>query len=512
MKLRIVLGVLYLSSAAAIAVAQDSSTEAAAAVEQTLSARSPLLIQAGSNLLLKSVTDDNYAIYQDGRTVYAQKLVPGARRHVIAEVQNNDLSDVQTIGKVALVFSDPQRNFPGFGVSPLFVWTAAGGAHRISDAATDGLVAVDVSPDNQWVLYQTNVTGAGGLVGDLAIVDVLGKHQQTLLKQIPLDFPSGLCRPLAAFVGPPGQAVPAAVYCAGTDTTATLSRWVHGRRVDLINDIKTPLPFALETNPQETEFFVRLHATGDPVIVTDRGSVRTVDQVGDPRKFPRGFLTDRGAAVYTAQPSAAGPVELRLAARGQAPITVASQFAFPYVRLFHLGSYPKIRTPSPDGRLVLYATSFDPVTFASDLNLLDLHTGSTTVVDSQQQNFAGVETFTADSRYGMYSSIAGALLVTDRFGAARQINEDNTVFRFQAATGSVVAFNDHMVFNSAPADSFELSTGDLRVVDAGRPNTLPRLVAPQVHLQYFASYGGRGVVFTSDAAARPGLYLASSRP
>ena len=510
MKLAILLGALCLASAA-IAVAQDPSTQAAA-VEQTLSSRSPVLIQAGSNLLLKGVSDDNYAIYQDGQTVYAQKLIPGARRHVIAEVPNDNLMDILRVGKVALIFTDPQRNFPGFGVTPLVIWSAAGGAHRISDASTVGLVAMDVSPDNRWVLYHTDVTGTGGLVGDLAIVDVFGKHGRTLLKQIPLDFPFEQCRPLAAFIGPPGEAVPTAQYCAGTDTTATLSRWVNGRRKDLIENIATPLPFAFGTNSRETEFLVRLNSSGDPVIVTDRGAARPVDQVGDTQRFTTGFLTERGAAVYSAQPSATGPIELRLAARGRAPITVASQFSFAYVGLFHLGSHPKIRTPSPDGRLVMYATGFDPATGGADVNLLDLHTGLTTVVDSQQQNFGGVETFTADSKYGMYVSLTSALFVTNRFGVARQISEDNTALRFQAATGSVVAFSDHPVFNSAPVNSFELTRADLRVIDAGRPNTLPRLVAPQVNLQYFPSHRGHGLVFTSDAAATPGLYLASSRP
>jgi hypothetical protein len=65
MKSGIFAGVLYLASAA-IAIAQGSSAQPAA-VEQTLSSRSPVLIQAGSNLLLKGVTDDNYAIYQDGQ-------------------------------------------------------------------------------------------------------------------------------------------------------------------------------------------------------------------------------------------------------------------------------------------------------------------------------------------------------------------------------------------------------------------------------------------------------------
>lgn len=247
------------------------------------------------------------------------------------------------------------------------------------------------------------------------------------------------------------------------------------------------------------------------VIVNDRGAVRPVDQVGDTPGFATGFLTERGAAVYWAQPSATGPIELRLAARGRAPITVANQFSFACTGLFNLGSHPKIRTPSPDGRLVMYATGFNPATGA-DVNLLDLHTGLTTVVDSQQQNFGGVETFTADSRFGMYFNSAGAAIVTDRFGATHQISNDNTVFRFQGTTGSFVAFADHPVVTSAPANTFHFTTGDLHVIDAARPNTAPRLVAPKVHFLYFPSHRGRGLVFTSNGAETPVLYLASSRP
>lgn len=154
----------------------------------------------------------------------------------------------------------------------------------------------------------------------------------------------------------------------------------------------------------------------------------------------------------------------------------------------------------------MYATGFNPATGGADVNLLDLHAGLTTVVDSQQQNFGGVETFTADSKFGMYFNLAGAAVVTNRFGVTHQISDDNTVFRFQATTGSVVAFADHPVVTSAPANTFQLTTGDLHVIDAGRPNTSPargRDGGPRENL--VCRFGARSVESVGDHETDPTL-------
>jgi hypothetical protein len=482
-------------------------------VEASLAARTPVLIQPGRNQLLLGVTDDDFAVYQEGQQLYATALVPGAPRQLIAEVPNNNVAQILQVGNVAMLWLDPERNLPGFGVSPLVIWSAASGPRRISEASAVGLVATDAQSNGVQVLFTTNATPDGGLTGDLAITDAASAFRpRTLLRQIKLDFPFGQCRPVAAFIGPPGRAVPTAEYCAGNDTTATLSRWVRGQRIDLIGNIATPLPFTLETNPQETEFFVRLADTGNPVVVTDQGQIRVVDQVSG----TQGFVTDRGTAIYSAQPSASTPIELRLAARGRGPITVASPFAFAYAPSFNFSGYAKRPTPSPDGRSALFASMVDPLTGLADLQLLDLRTGSLTPIEARPIGFAGFDVFTADSNHVLYfsqfnlSTGLRTLFAADRAGVSRQLSDDDTVLLNLAATGSLVSFNDRLTVNSAPLGTFALSHADLRVADAARPRAA-RLIAAQANLFYFPSHHRRGLVFSSDVAAAAGLYLAGAK-
>jgi hypothetical protein len=473
--------------------------------------RTPLLIQPGSNQLLLGVTDDNFAVYQQGQSVYVTALRPGARRREIATVPNTNVAQILQVGKVAMLWTDPQRSLPGFGVSPLVIWSAAGGPRRISENSAVGLVATDASPDGLQVLYTTNTT-PDGLRGDLAVASVLSSGKpRLLLRNLRLNFPFDACRPLAAFVGPPGRAVPTAAYCDGEETTATLSRWVRGQRIDLIKNIATPLPFTLESNPQQTEFFVRLAGSSFPVVVTDQGEIRGVDVVSG----TQGFVTDRGTAVYSARPSTTAPIELRLAARGAGPITVAVPFAFAYAKSYNFASYSKRPTPSADGRLALFASTVNPATGLGDIQLLDLRTGSVTPIDSQPTGFGGIDVFTADSNYALYfsdfnlSAGLSALFAANRAGVTRQISDDNSVVLNLATTGSLVVFNDRPLLNSAPAGTFALTQADLRIVDAARWQPA-RVIAAKANLFYFSSHRRQGLVFTTDTALAPGLYLAAA--
>jgi hypothetical protein len=105
-----------------------------------------LPIQSGAKLFVLGVTDDNYAIYQDGTTIYATALVPGARRHLIATTGsaigvNHPL--VFASGKVAFIY--PDSDFSGTTVSRLFVWTAAAGP-KLAAAASLGAPGLFVLP------------------------------------------------------------------------------------------------------------------------------------------------------------------------------------------------------------------------------------------------------------------------------------------------------------------------------------------------------------------------------
>jgi hypothetical protein len=61
------LGVLFATNV----LAGDFQTDT---IERILGSRAPVLIQAGERLQMMAVTDDNFAIYQQGQTLYATAL------------------------------------------------------------------------------------------------------------------------------------------------------------------------------------------------------------------------------------------------------------------------------------------------------------------------------------------------------------------------------------------------------------------------------------------------------
>jgi len=272
----------------------------------------PILIQPGTGQIMLAVTDDNFAVYQEGQSVFATKLARGAERELVGAVPGTNLAQVLQVGKVVFVWTNPQRNLPGFGVSPLVLWTAKEGAQVISTQSAVGLVATAASSDSKQIVFTTNVTN-DGLRGDLVHAltrDAL--HPTTLLGNTSLAFPSGQCRPLANFGVDRGREVPVAVYCAGTDTTATLSKWRDGVKTDLIANIATPLTFLLESNADASTFLVDL-ADNSVATVTTRGVVTVIESSVTSRV---GFIGRHDTVGYVALGT---PAELRLARHGHEP-------------------------------------------------------------------------------------------------------------------------------------------------------------------------------------------------
>lgn len=471
-----------------------------------LRVKPPRLIQAGHDLLLLAVTEDNHAVYQDGQVVYATELTEGAPRRFVTDVPGDSIAFPLQVGKVVFLWTAPQRHLPGFGVSPLVLWTAEDGGRLISPQSAVGLVATAASPDSRQIVFTTRVT-ADGLRGDLVHArteDALAPT--TLLSNIILDFPANRCRPLAGFGGTGAAAFPVAAYCAGTDTTATLSTWPGGVKTDLIAGIATPMPFTLEANPQGTKFLVNL-ASRQVATVTTTGAVTIVDPVAG----VRGFVTDVGAVAYTTP--AVGGLELKLARPGHAPQSLGLAPRL-FANRYNRGGYYKSRTSSADGRSALFASTLDAATGRSNMKLLDLTTGTVTTLASGNRTIVSNEIFTSDSRYAFFLSFddpdgLGALYAGNHAGA-RQLSFGDDVFDALRAAGSDISYNQHPVFD--PERLFLLSTADLFVADAGNPCVPPRLVSAQANLFYLPSDDRRTLVFASEhEPAGAGLYQADSR-
>jgi hypothetical protein len=474
-----------------------------------LSLHAPVLVQPGEDQLLLAVTEDNHAIYQEGQALFATELVPGAPRLAVGVVPGANIAQVLQVGKVVFIWTDPQRSAPGFGVSPLVMWTAAGGAQLIAAQSSVGLVATAASADSRQIVFTANVT-ADNARGDLlhAFTDD-PLHPTTLVANTTMAFPNAPCRPLANFGRDHGREVPVAQYCAGADTTATMSKWVDGVRSDLIANIATPLPFILESDADATTFLVSLAGAGVATVTMD-GDVTVVDAAA---RSPQGFIGRDGAVGYVAL---GAPVELRLALDGDAPATI-STLGRVYRGTYNRSGYSKPRTVSSDGGLALFGSTRDPATGLTDMNLLDLDTGAVIPLETDRVATVFSEIFTSDGDHALFFTAPAGGTATlnagDRTGATHTIGPAGGVWDALAASGDDISFNTSPTVDGSSLRSFLLSTGDLFVVDADHPHATPRPVSSQASLFYLPSHDRKQLVFPSATErGGPGLYLASSRP
>lgn len=471
----------------------EAPVEAKAEHQDALSAQPGGLVQAGAQLLLLGVTGDNHALYQDGDTVYATALKPGAPRRQVAQVPAGNVAFVFTVGKVAFCWTNPDRSVPGFGVSPLVVWSAAFGSHEASEASPIGTFATSASADGRTVIFPTN-SNADGSVGDIEIASADLHERETLLGALPMGFPQGRCRPFAAFVGRDGGSHPVALHCEGDASTATLSSWEGGKRTDLLGGVATP-PF-FSADPAGKSFFTTLAGSGNPVVVSGKGKTVVLDEV----RSRTGFFVKGGAVVYIAQTAAAS--ELRRASPSNCP--EPETLAENVVRVLTVLNGSKVITDkwtSPDGRKVPFTTQIDPATGLSNTALADTQGGAPVVADPLARNFFGGSPFSADSKHFLYIhfdvNTGASPIIAFGEGGERQLGDLNG-WSYQPAFDGLVSFNDNTQFDP---ETFAALSSDLKVVDLSKKTSEPRLIAPGANPTYFVTHEGHRLVFTTD---RPG--------
>lgn len=480
----------------------DLPLEEMGSESQALSGQEHRLVQAGEHLLLLGVTSDDHALYQDGESVYATALEAGATRQLVAQVPAGNTAFVYTVGEVAFCWTNPDRTVPGFGVSPLVVWSAASGAHEASAASPIGTFATSASADGRTVLYPTN-SNADGTVGDLEIAATDLSERATLLAGVPMGFPFGPCRPFAAFVGRRDRSHPVALHCEGGASSATLSSWEDGERLDLLGGVATP-PF-FTTNVSGNSFFTTLAGSGHPVVVSASGEETVLDEV--PSRL--GFFARGGAVVYTAR-TAAG-VELRRASPDCPDVETLAGGVAGVLTVLAGSQVITDAWTSPDGLQVPFFSQRDPATGLTDVQLVDaLRGGAPRSADSQARNALSGPPFSADSKHALFTRFDVSTGASHHFafgeGGARQISDANG-WSYQPAHGALVSFND----NVQVAPVFADWTADLKVVDLRDQTSEPRLIAPAAHLTYFSSHRGRRLAFTTDLPdVEPGLYSAKA--
>jgi hypothetical protein len=455
---------------------------------------SDVLVQPGAHLVLLGVTDDDHAIYQDGQTVYATALRPGAPRARIDDVPAGNTAFIYVAGKVAFVWTNPDYSKPGFGVSPLVVWTAAHGAKKASDASPIGTLVTAASDDGRRVVFPDNTDPAGS-VADLVLAPADLSERTTLVAQASANFPSGACRPEAVFLGHGPRAYPAAAYCTGGGAAqATLSTWRDGVREDVGGINAPPRMFVDPLRDRIATVQVDPSGARRPVVI-GCDDVTTIDDVPSTVAL---FAAD-GQALFTDTSGGTGPA-LRRARLGRASAEVAPSLQ----RFYGFGSGSEALGDAPtsaNGRWLLFGANVDPQTGLTDLVLADLHAGTRVTLDASLANTtAPGNPFTSDSRFVITNTVVDPITFAGPFVATRlrdlvpRTISDDLPMNVLPAAGSTVVVGDHTSFD--PVDFFA-SKVDLSVVDLADDDA-PRIVARGANVNFFLAHHKTEIVYAVD--------------
>ena len=510
------------SLAAACSSAGPSTDEASQATAQPLGGAAPIavtchhvekdyLLQGGANFTPLGFTDDDHFFYQDGATLYVTSLEPSATRSRVADIPNGNTAFIYTSGKVAFIWTNPNYASPSFGVSPLVVWTAAHGARDASAASPVGTLTTVASLDGERVVFPTNADAAG-TTGDIVEASADLSSVRTLAAGVQTDYTNGPCRPLSTYLGHGRHATPAIAYCAGADTTSTLSTFVGGTRRDLPGLTDPP---RLAVNPARSALIVERISSdkatrGTPLLVT-ADAVTAIEDV------QAGYSTFLGnaAAMYVdvAADNTIGMRRASLREGGAHAVQAIPTIATILVGGFGSDSFALPNT-SNDGRWFAFGTTVNPSTGTSDVAIVDVQAqnpASSVVVVEAATDFgatAAREPFTGDSRFVLYgkpnlTTGTTQLYAADiRTRATRAISDPNGYLELPA-NGSLVTLNDNVVPNAAGT----AYVGDIKVVDVAARSITPITIAKGANITFFLDQRKRRVVYVTDAA-QPGVHVA----
>jgi hypothetical protein len=475
----------------------------------------PQLIHAGERLILLGVTSDNHALVQEGNSVYATALKRGARKHFVATTPPGNVAYVYTVGEVAFVWTNPNRNVAGFGVSPLVVWSDATGANMASDSSPIGTFTTSASENGRYVMYTTR-GAANGSVGDIEFARTDMRERRTLVAGVPMSFPFGACRPWGSFVGQGSRAQPVTLACENGASTPTLATWNNRgeQRVTLVEGALNQPYFT--ASPDGTQLYTALSGSRTPVVVNLRGEVRRLEEGFLSR---RGFFTSRNDVFYTAFTDLTKPGEIRRASlrTGATSSVINNLFVFITPQQ---GSDLIITPPtSPDGSKLPYITGSDPNTGLTDLWIANLENGGGTVTESNRNTFipGGFVTsgplFSSDSKFTLYGRVddlsTGASSLVAAGPKGKVVLGSPNFYTHERLAGSNIAFSENLNFD--PSDIFN-STADLKTVDLDAPDRSLRTVATQAYAVFLPAKRGRLLAFTAPTGADgAGLYVVRAR-
>jgi hypothetical protein len=461
----------------------------------------PRLVAPGENIALLAVTSDNHAIYQLGQQVFASALGCDTAPELIGTVPAGNTAFVYQVGRVAFVWTNPDRTKPGFGVSPLVIWSAEGGAQAASTASAIGTLAVSATPDGERVLFTTN-SPADGTTGDLVVASSDLGDRTTIAAGIPMGFGFGPCLPRAAFLGHDDDIVVAA--CAAGTTTADLAIWHDGVRQVAVPAIAVPP--RLWIDPERARALTIVAGTQHPILVDRHAHAREVADVS----ARNAFFGGDGGILFLGLPDSTSGLSPLYRATKAAPRTISSGLAGIYNFAFGTTGISSPIT-SPDGKSILYFETFNPnVGVGTDVILADARDGTPSITLDANADIGSFNVpFTNDSAHALWARFdttnyaVGPMFEAGPRGT-RQYSDD-TGWTWGAAYAGSITYNDNTTLDFT---NFARTTADLKWVDLSRKTLAPQLIAEQANATYFASHRGHGVVYAIDQGAAAGIYVA----
>lgn len=430
-------------------------------------------VHVGGALTMREVTSDGWAIYSDNATLtlHAVPIAGGAPQDIVA--LGNDFA-VSNWGKVVFAWSHKSAA----GVGALTVWTAASGAHTLSQASLAPWVAA--STDGSHILYLDKVDAAGQ-TGDLVTAGGDGSSPKVLLTALD-GLQNDGCRALMGFAG----TYALAGHCDAGAKQVTISSFAMPSWTRA--DLATNAADNWSTDPAGTLLLTATSA-GTIVVPLAGGAATTIDPTGG-----TGVLVDNGkSAIYGTSANALR----RSPVSAPSPTTLVAS------------GVGGLYAVSPDEKSVMFYKDLDPVHLVSDMYLTSAATAGAPMTLSATQT-AGVfgDPFTADASHALYSTEVDPMLQTSTLNTLALSTQTSKVVAHDvsvvwAATGAKIVFSDHYAFSGSRGHA------DVRTFDTSKGGD-PTLIVNQADSEIFLSPAHDQIIYTwsLEDSARAGLYVA----
>jgi hypothetical protein len=430
---------------------------------------------------LLAVTDDDQVLHVvDGSVALAAIPIAGGTATTVDPAYVTvklAYGDVFTVSAIA-----------AGGVATLQVWSVAAGAHVLSTKTVGAYVDGPYTAlrDGSVVAFASNAASDGNSA-DIVIANRDGSAPKTVLTGVDTDGATCLAR-----ITPVGVTAFVVEHCAPATTVTTIDI------VKTDGTLKTLSTNAAQgtvvVDPNGTKIFY-VEADGTAKLSNATGTtIVTVDT-----SVTQGWISDDASTLlYSFVASGSTGGLKKTATASIAPATLLTT------------GFGNEIAATPSLGAMTYSTTFDATTGLGDVHLVTTASAPATPATllSAPTSLSVGDAFTTSGSHALYLSGAttdatsgvsyGTLNAAAVAGAASTI-VGTKVAAVRALVGTKVVFED----------AFDVSAlrGDLHVSDVAT-TAAPTLVAARVDLRVDRDHAGTKIVYSTHAAAAPGIYVA----